>query len=270
MTAFLALSANNLGFTLNGAPFQPIGLRMSNSLTNNSEKNELIANMDLLNSYGVNTYSVFIQGSAFGDIKGYNEDTTLNSTYAARLSEIIEAADARGDVVIVGCLYYGTSKSWWPSWGQTEANQAIANTVQWLSDHQYYNVIIDVDNEHMSPFDDAQLIAAGQAVNPTYVFGASGADTPHNAEVALHHNGIQPGIPYIESEGYPHNEDYWGDFSQDPGVYNWTNVGVYTDGMKADVLAYTDYYLSSGHGYLLGSTWLQAAPPSGPNSHPDQ
>jgi hypothetical protein len=137
--------------------------------------------MPVLSSCGINTYSVFFQGSRFGDVAGYNEDTTLNVTYASRMSQIIEAADAYGAVVLVGCLYYGDSDGWWPSWGQAEANQAVANTVQWLADHQYYNVFIDVDNEHMSPFDDAQLIAAGKAVNPNYVMGASGYDFPANA-----------------------------------------------------------------------------------------
>src|SRR6266516_2485487 len=183
MTNLFSVNYARTGFELDGAPFQVVGVRVSNSLISDAETQQLIDNMDLLGSYGINTYSVFLQGSRFGDVAGYNEDATINVTYADRLGEIIEAADAHDAVVLVGCLYYGDSDGWWPSWGQTEANQAVANTVQWLADHQYYNVLIDVDNEHMSPFDDAQLIAAGKAVDPSYVMGASGYDMPANADI---------------------------------------------------------------------------------------
>jgi hypothetical protein len=53
------------------------------------------------------------------------------------------------------------------------------------------------------------MIAAGKAVNPNYVMGASGYDFPANADVALHLNPIIPGVPYVESEGVPQTSDYW-------------------------------------------------------------
>ena len=52
-------------------------------------------------------------GSRFGDVKGYNEDGTLNPVYAGRMGRIIEAADRRGMIVLVGCLYWSTSKAKW-------------------------------------------------------------------------------------------------------------------------------------------------------------
>jgi hypothetical protein len=269
MTSFFSINYPQTDFELNGRPFQVVGLRVSNSLISGAETQELIDNMPVLSSYGINTYSVFFQGSRFGDVAGYNEDTTLNATYASRMSQIIEAADAYGAVVLVGCLYYGDSDWWWPTWGQAEANQAVANTVQWLADHQYYNVFIDVDNEHMSPFDDAQLIAAGKAVNPNYVMGASGYDFPANADVALHLNPIIPGVPYVESEGVPQTSDYWDWVGINrPSANNYIHVGEYTDEMKIDWLQHTTEMLNVGHGYMAASTWLQAAPPLGPNASP--
>jgi hypothetical protein len=104
---------------LNGAPFQVVGLRTSNALISDAATQQLIDNMGVFAGYGINTFSLFFQGSRFGDIKGYNEDATLNSTYAARMARIIEAADVRGMVILVGGLYYGTSTAKWPSWGRT-------------------------------------------------------------------------------------------------------------------------------------------------------
>lgn len=48
-------------------------------------------------------------GSRYGNIKGYLEDGSLNPVYSNRLAKIIEAADKRGMIVMVGCLYWGGS-----------------------------------------------------------------------------------------------------------------------------------------------------------------
>src|SRR5512138_2729815 len=81
------------------------GLRCSNALVSDQETQELIDNLDRFAGYGVNTVSVYFMGSRFGDVKGYNEDASLNPVYAARMGRIIEAADRRGMIVLVGCLY---------------------------------------------------------------------------------------------------------------------------------------------------------------------
>ena len=95
---------------------------------------DLIANLDIYKSYGVNTVSVFFMGSRFGDVKGYRPDGSLDPLYAARMGKIIEAADRRGMVVLVGCLYWGDSRAKYQEWTQREANAAVANTVRWLSE----------------------------------------------------------------------------------------------------------------------------------------
>jgi hypothetical protein len=67
-------------------------------------------------------------------------------------------------VVLVGCLYWGTSTAMdgLVGWTQTQANQVIANTVTWLRTNSYRNVFLDPDNEGMFPFTDAPLITAGR------------------------------------------------------------------------------------------------------------
>ena len=184
------------------------GLRLSNALISDKAADELIANLDTFAYYGINSFSVYLQGSRFGDIKGYNEDCYIDTTYGRRLSKIIEAADRKGFVVLVGCLYYGSSKAPWESWGQSEANLAVANTVGWLKDHNYRNVFIDVDNEGMAlkakNFDNRQLVLAGKAADSTYVVATNfRGDPPAEADMAIHHSNRFSGKPYAETEGSP-------------------------------------------------------------------
>src|SRR4030042_187136 len=132
---------------LNGQEVLVKGLRCSNALFSDRETQELIDNLDGFAGYGVNTISVYFMGSRFGDVKGYDEDGTLNPVYAERMGRIIEAADRRGMIVLVGCLYWSTSKAKWDSWTQAEANKAVAGTAAWLKENNYRNVFVDVNNE---------------------------------------------------------------------------------------------------------------------------
>jgi len=137
---------------LNGEPIKIKGLRMSAALMSDDTARDLIDHLDLFRSYGVNTISVYIMGSRFTDVKGYRPDATLDPVHGARLSRIIEAADARNMIVLVGCLYWGTSRAReeLAHWTQADANRAIANTVAWLKGRNHRNVFVDPDNEGMA------------------------------------------------------------------------------------------------------------------------
>ena len=95
---------------LNGQEFKIIGLRCSNALVSDTTTQELIDSLDKFKSYGVNAVSVYFMGSRFGDVKGYRPDSSLDPVCAKRMTRIIEAADRRGMVVLVGCLYYTTGE----------------------------------------------------------------------------------------------------------------------------------------------------------------
>lgn len=262
---------------LNGKPFLVKGLRCSNSLVSDKTAADLIDHLDLYAAYGLNTVSVYLMGSRYGDVKGYNEDASLNPVYTGRLARIINAADRRGMVVLVGCLYWGTSKAKWESWTQKEAARAVANTMRWLADCDYYNVFMDVDNEGMGTqyagFDDRQLIIAAKEADADIpvAFNYKGPPPPE-ADLAIHHSPPIPGKPYIQSEGSPPSMPggYWGPYSknEEAGLYEYLKVGVYTEKMKADQTADTRKHLDHGQGYMFASTWLQAAPPQGPNHNP--
>jgi len=260
---------------LNGQPFLARGLRCSNAMISDQATAELIDNLDTFASYGVNTISVFLQGSRFGDVKGYREDASLELFYAARLGQIIEAADARGMVVLVGCLYWGNSRAKWESWTQTEANAAVANTVRWLAEHEYRNVFVDVDNEGMARaakgFDNQAMVQAGKAVDPSCVIATNfHGDPPPEADLGVHFSNRVAGRPYLESEGTPDNAPggYWGSYSKRDGLYNYLNIGVYTEAMRANQIQHAAEHFDRGQGYLLASTWLQCVAPNGPNHRP--
>jgi hypothetical protein len=216
-------------------------------------------------------------GNRFGDVVGYREDGSLDPVYAARFESIIEAADERAMVVLVGCLYWGDSKAKWESWTQTEANSAVYHTVDWLRERDYRNVFLDVDNEGMAlrgaGFDNRQLVRAGKVADPTCVIATNfKGDPPPEADLAIHFSNRAPGKPYIETEGSPRGVPggggYWGPYSNlRDGSYNYVHIGQYTPEMKASQIAIAREHFERGEGYMLASTWLQCPPP-GPYQRP--
>jgi hypothetical protein len=254
------------------------GLRCSNALLSDQTTDSLVENLGLFAGYGVNAVSVYWMGSRFGDVRGYRRDASLDPLYAARMARIIEAADQRTMVVLVGCLYWGNSKAKWPSWTQGEANRAVRNTVTWLREHNYRHVFVDVDNEGMARremgFDNRAMVLAGKKADPACLIATNyHGDPPPEADLAIHHSNEVPGKPYIETEGSPRDVPgkggYWGPYSKPGGgTYNYYRVGVYTEAMISSQKALTREHLDRGRGYVLASTWLQAAPPLGPNHCP--
>jgi hypothetical protein len=258
---------------LNGHTFKVIGLRTSNALISDRTPQELIDNLDAFKSHGVNTVSVFVMGSRFGDVKGYRPDATLDPKYAERLGRIIKAADQRGMVVLVGCLYWSNSRAKDDldgHWTQKEANAAVANTVAWLRENDHRNVFVDVDNEGMAHgskgWSIAEMIDAAHAVDPTIMVGYNcRKPPPANADLLLHHSPRAKGRPWIESEGTPSNAPggYWGSYSKQRNYYNYRRIGRYTKAMKENQFRHTRDGIEGQAGYMMASTWLQCAPSEG-------
>ena len=258
---------------LDGEPFLVKGLRLSNALISEETADQLIDNLDVIRSYGVNTVSVFLMGSRFGDVKGYRRDGSLDPMYAARLSRIIDAADARGMVVLVGCLYWGNSKAKWKSWTQREAEAAVAATAAWLRENGHRNVFLDVDNKGMARrekgFDNRGLVLAAKAAAPDLMVATNfKGPPPEEADLAIHFAEKVAGKPYIQSEGTPEGFRYWGPYSKREGLYDYINKGVYSEEMKRTQMETTREHLQRGDGYMLASTWLQDPPPDGPHQFP--
>ena len=265
---------------LNQRPVKLLGLRCSNALISEAKTDELIANLDRFKSYGVNTISVFLMGSRFGDIKGYRADASLDPVYAARLGRIVEAADRRGMIVVVGCLYWSTSsaKSDLGHWQQANADKAIGNTVQWLKDHNYRNVFVDVDNEGMAHratgWNTSQLIDAAHAVDSTIMVAYNDPDpAPANADLYVHLSKKVSGKPWLDTEATPTNAPggYWDTYTKETNLktagafYNYSRIGRYTPEMKSDQYDQTRDGYENYNGHMLASTWLQCGPGHGIN-----
>jgi hypothetical protein len=262
----------------NGTSFKVIGLRTSNALVSDAATRQLIDHLDLFKSYGVNTVSVYFMGSRYGDVKGYRPDASLDPVYAARMGRIIEAADARGMIVLVGCLYWSTSRAneALSHWTQTEANRAVANTVAWLSAHNYRNVFVDPDNEGMARAAKgwciAEMIDAAHAQDRSIMVAYNDRPNPppENADLYVHHSSKVPGKPWIETEGSAPNTPrggYWGDYSKEShhatGYYNYSRIGRYTAGMKSAQISSSRRDIDRFNGYVMASTWLQCGPLEG-------
>lgn len=257
---------------IDGNEFKVIGLRCSNALVSDSDTKELIDNLDVFKSYGINTVSVFFMGSRFGDVKGYRPDASLDPVYTARMARIIEEADRHGMVVLVGCLYWSNSraKEELGHWKQEHANIAMANTVRWMKEHDYRNVFVDPDNEGMASramgWSIKKMIDAAHKVDASFVIGYNnGAGSPDNADILLHHSPKDGVRPYIESEGSPSKTPggYWGSFSKMDGYYNYIRIGRYNEQMKKSQIDATRDHIENHAGYMLASTWIQCAPHEG-------
>jgi hypothetical protein len=260
---------------LDRVPFLVIGLRCSNALVSDRAVDQLIQNLPVFAGYGVNTITVYLMGSRYGDVAGYDQDGTLNPAYTSRLSRLLAATDDHGMAVLVGCLYWGGSRSKHESWTQAEAERAVRNTMLWLVEQDARHVFVDVDNEGMAQrkqgFDDRALVIAAKSVAPTFVVGTNfRGPPPVEADIALHFAHDVADKPYVETEGSPDNAPggYWGAYSKMSGLYGYRNVGGYTAAMKRNQIDRTVEHLSTGRGYVLASTWLQAPPPQGPNHVP--
>jgi hypothetical protein len=265
---------------LNERPVKILGLRCSNALISEAKTDELLANLDAFKSYGVNTVSVFLMGSRFGDIKGYRPDASLEPTYARRLGRIIEAADVRGMLVLVGCLYWSTStaKSDLGRWQQADANKAIGNTIHWLKDHNYHNVFVDVDNEGMAHqathWSISKMIDAAHKVDSTIMIAYNDRDpAPANADLYIHFSPKVSGRPWLDSEATPTNATggYWSTYSKETNIrtagkfHNFSRVGRYTPEMKSNQYDQTKDGYENYNGHMLASTWLQCGPDEGLN-----
>ncbi|NLS94599.1 MAG: hypothetical protein GXX96_20785 [Planctomycetaceae bacterium] len=255
---------------LNNHPTKLVGLRCSNALVSDAATGDLIAALDVYRAYGVNTVSVFLMGSRFGDVKGYLPDGSLNPVYRDRLERILRATDERGMATIVGCLYWSTSKAKedLSAWTQADADKAVANTARWLREKGFRHVILDPDNEGMAVRAEGwsveSFIRAARTAYPDLVVANNTKQNPPNEDINMHFGKPETGKPWLDSEATPDHTpgSYWGRFSKqthqtNPQFYNYSRIGRYTAEMKADQLKQTRDELERFNGYVFAGTWLQ-------------
>ena len=116
--------------------------------------------------HGVLAFTINLQGgSPYGYSKAQpwinsalNPDGSLRDDYMGRLKRILDRADELGMVVILGIFYFGQEKV-------LESPEAIKNsvdnTVDWLFEHNYRNVLIEINNECTSRYEQPLLMPDG-------------------------------------------------------------------------------------------------------------
>ncbi|WP_339880436.1 hypothetical protein [uncultured Algoriphagus sp.] len=113
---------------------------------------EFVANMQIWKSYGLLSFTINLQGgSPFGYSQGqpwinspYTETGELRSEYFKRLEKILDKADELGMVPIIGLFYFGQDDR---LASEQAVKNAVTNSLDWILEKGYTNVLIEVNNE---------------------------------------------------------------------------------------------------------------------------
>ena len=194
----VAITRSGTVFLLDGQPFTMWGMRVASASQTPALTNQLIANLDAYKANGLNTITVFYQGSS----GGFTDPFTANGLgmdpgHKARMEQIVAAARARGMVVIVGILY---QRAVWNLNSATSVHNAMKTAANFML--PYRNVIINVANESNSgqysdtngiynvnlPANIGALCADVHSIDPARLCGGGGFNDSHNVGVGLNAN----------------------------------------------------------------------------------
>ena len=118
----------------------------------NRNTDEFIAAMGDWRIHGLLAFTINLQG---GSPEGYSKnqpwennafepDGRLRPEFAQRMSRIVESADELGMVVILGIFYFGQDER---LQDENAVITAVDNSVNWILENGYTNIIIEVANE---------------------------------------------------------------------------------------------------------------------------
>ena len=206
-----------------------------------AEKNttRFISSMDQYKAKGILAFTINLQGG-FPGYEGaintaFRSDGSLKPDYMKRVSRVIEAADKRSMVIILG-FFYQRQDQILP--GPDAIRKATANAAEWIRNKGYANVIVEIANEYShggfadsirSPNAQVELIGIVHSVAPDLLVSTSGMgdcslrDGICNAAdyILIHGNGCNPDVygKKVESlkkyaKPIVFNEDWC--FSDDP------------------------------------------------------
>jgi hypothetical protein len=113
---------------------------------------EFITAMPEWREHGLLAFTLNLQGgSPYGYSheqpwrnSAFNPDGSLRPDYFARLQRILDRADELGMVVILGYFYQGQDHV---LTNETSVIRAVDNATDWVLDHGYRNVIVEINNE---------------------------------------------------------------------------------------------------------------------------
>lgn len=159
---FLLIALQSFGQTLSirgnqfyvaDKQFPMWGLRVASASQSNENTEKLLAALPEYKRYGVNSVSVYVQGSSGGYSDPFRQGgKAIDGAHLKRLTRIIEACQEHEMVVIVGIFYQRTLAA--DSLCQLNSRKEIFRAVKTLTQalRPYPNVIINIANEQNSFF----------------------------------------------------------------------------------------------------------------------
>ena len=113
---------------------------------------EFVAAMPEWRRHGLLSFTISLQG---GSPQGYSQaqpwhnsaitaDGELRGEYMARLEKILDRADELGMAPIVTVFYFGQDQR---LKDEAAVKRAVERTIDWLHDHGYTNVLLEINNE---------------------------------------------------------------------------------------------------------------------------
>ena len=120
---------------------------------------EFIARIPEYVEHGVRAFTINLQGG-FPGYEGavnsaFNPDGSLRKDYMQRVRQVIEACDRNGAVVILRCYYQRQDQI---LRDEKAVRTGVVNTVRWLRESGYTNVVLEIANEFNHPGFDHPIL----------------------------------------------------------------------------------------------------------------
>jgi len=245
MSGFLfsqELSVAGSQFLLNEEPFDMWGIRVASAAQHDTLTEALIESLDEYKYYGINTVSIYIQGSSGGYSDPFSANgKKIESGQIYRLVKIIQACAERNMVVIAGIFYQRVMGNHSQSLNLRNES-AVRNATRLFTEilRPYRNVIINIANEHNSslyhpftPFDfnDPQNIISlceeVKNIDPQRIVGGGGYHDSSNVVI-----GKSPWVDVLLFDTYSqdveqnHHSGWHYDYFREQGVSGKPIVNV--------------------------------------------
>jgi hypothetical protein len=161
---------------------------------------EFLAAMPQWREHGLLGYTINLQG---GSPQGYSSfqpwhnsaidsSGNLRGDYMQRLERIMDKADELGMVTILGIFYFGQDER---LLDDEAARNAVRNTIDWLIDRGYTNVLIEIANECNNNKYDISIIQqdkVNQLISLAQEYGSK-KGYPYPVSVSFNGNTLPPG-----------------------------------------------------------------------------
>ncbi len=118
----------------------------------NRNTDEFVKNMQSWYEHGLLSFTINLQGGSpqgysreqLWDNSAFDEDGSLKHEYMNRLNKILKRADELGMIPILGLFYFGQDER---LRDETAVKNAANNIIDWLFEHNYRNILIEINNE---------------------------------------------------------------------------------------------------------------------------